>query len=74
MNSKSHDTGSQAKQLRSSAENAAGKNAGLGFSSVNPVQKKDDPAQLLDPEKEMEGAASLKADPAQLNKEEDKLI
>lgn len=71
MSNKNHDLATgPTRQLRSSAENSSGSNAAMGFSSVNPVQKKDDPAQLNMDEKELDGALSLKPEAAQFNLDE----
>ena len=63
--SKDNDAG--AKQLRSSANALAGTQGSKGFTSVNPVQKKEDSIQRVEGLEEEElDIASLKADPAQM--------
>jgi len=60
---------SPAVQRRASA-GSAGKNAAKSFSSVNPVQKKDDAIQR----NELEEKLSMSAEPAQMNVEEEKIM
>lgn len=62
--SKDNDAG--AKQLRSSANALAGTQGNKGFTSVNPVQKKEDAVQRVEGLEEELDPASLKADPAQM--------
>jgi|GEM_PF-2881668 len=74
MSIKNHDKQQgQAPQLRASASNG-GKNAAVGFSAVNPIQKKEDAVQRTGDKLDEElPAASLKADPAQLMKPDEEM-
>lgn len=62
-NDKQQTGSNNAKQLRSAAEEASGNNASKSFAAVDPVQRQ---VAQLNPEDELPGATSLKADPAQL--------